>query len=115
MIPLSPSAQALPPDASVPTEVTLETFAPYVGEKFGLLLGEGRTEPLELVLAKSFARKPPPGFREPFELVFRAGARNFYVPQGIYVLQHPTAGRFEIFIVPIGPDDAGMQFQAVYN
>jgi hypothetical protein len=112
----SPSSPEAPPaPVSATQEITLECFGPYVGEKFDLLLGEGRSEPLELVSARSYNRKAPPGFREPFELIFRAGTRNFYVPQGIFAFQHPAAGSFEIFIVPIGPDDAGMQFQAVYN
>ncbi len=111
----SPSLETKPVETAAATVITLEAFAPYVGEKFDLVLGADRCEPLELASATAYARPAPAGFRAPFELIFRASTRNFYVPQGTYAFQHPAAGRHEIFVVPIGPDDAGMQFQAIYN
>ena len=35
--------------------------------------------------------------------------------QRIYPLDNQTLGRLEIFLVPIGPDDEGMRYQAVFN
>jgi hypothetical protein len=52
--------------------------------------------------------------RRPFSLVFHDAAKT-YVPQHIYTITHPTLGRLDLFLVPIGPNQNGMQYQAVFN
>jgi len=107
--PLSAIPVPLPPD------LTVEKFKPHVGETFQFLLGEGQSEPLELLSATETPRSARPGHRMPFSLIFRASSRQFYVPQGIFPLEHSQVGRLDLFMVPVGPDDAGMLFQAVFN
>jgi Domain of unknown function (DUF6916) len=51
---------------------------------------------------------------EQFSVLFR-GPKNPYLPQAIYSLEHPKLGKFPLFIVPIGPDEQGMCYQAVFN
>ena len=55
-----------------------------------------------------------PGGRTPFSLIFRSplGAP---LPQRIYRLQHEQLGAFDLFLVPIGPDEAGMCYEAVFT
>ena len=57
---------------------------------------------------------PPPRGRQPFSLVFR-GPRHPVLPQHIYTLTNETLGRLEIFLVPIGPDGAGLRYEAVFG
>ena len=97
-------------------DLTFETFSPLEGQTFALHYGGENPEPVVLHSAKSspesFGR---PGHRPPFSLIFRAGSKEFYVPQGVFGLVHDQLGLAEIFLVPIGPDDVGMLFQAVFN
>ena len=52
--------------------------------------------------------------REPFSVVFRAPATPV-LAQMIRRLEHPELGAFELFLVPIGPDDVGMRYEAVFT
>lgn len=52
--------------------------------------------------------------RAPFSAVF-CGPKGLHVPQGTYRFEHDRLGRVELFIVPIGPNDEGMCFEAVFN
>ncbi len=97
-------------------DLTVDVFAPLEQQTFQLHYGTAEPAPLLLLSAKAGpASHARPGGRAPFSLLFRAGSREFYVPQGTYQLEHPQIGRPEIFFVPIGPDDAGMLFQVVFS
>ncbi len=51
---------------------------------------------------------------EQFSLIFH-GAMTPVLPQRMYRLEHETLGAMDIFLVPIGPDSAGMRYEAVFN
>jgi len=94
----------------------VSTFSGRSGEAFRLLCDEGSALDLELVSVT-----PNPGApndardrRLPFSIVFR-GPPEPLLPQRIYRFEHEELGSFELFIVPIGPDEAGMQYQAVFG
>ncbi len=94
---------------------TLETFAPHQDEPFRLHPDAG--DPLDLRLVEVTPlgeRTAPAGGRAPFSLVFR-GPRAPLLPQRIYRLEHDAIGTFEIFLVPIGPDQEGMRYEAVFT
>jgi uncharacterized protein DUF6916 len=57
---------------------------------------------------------PPSGGRQLVSLVFR-GPRQPVLPQQVYTLTNDTLGRLEIFLVPIGPDEAGVRYEAVFG
>jgi len=46
--------------------------------------------------------------------VFR-GPEGVPLPQRIYRMEHPDIGAFDLFVVPIRPDDKGMRYEAVFN
>jgi hypothetical protein len=52
--------------------------------------------------------------RVPFALVFQ-GDPPVPVRQQICALSHDELGRFELFLVPLGPDARGMRFEAVIS
>ena len=91
------------------------TFSGRVGEPFRLLCDDGSILDLELV-----AFTPGPVLRDDaharasFSIVFR-GPLEPVLPQRIYRFEHDELGSFELFIVPIGPDETGMQYQAVFG
>jgi hypothetical protein len=47
-------------------------------------------------------------------IVFR-GPSEPVLSQGIYTFEHAFLDVFDLFIVPIGPDDTGMRYEAVFN
>jgi hypothetical protein len=49
-----------------------------------------------------------------FSLVF-LGPMSPFLPQGIYRLTHEKFGDISLFLVPIGPNRGGMQYEAVFN
>lgn len=38
-----------------------------------------------------------------------------FLQQGMYPLEHPSLGKLEIFLVPLGPVDAGNSYEAVFT
>lgn len=98
---------------------TSETFTPLVGEVFSVGAADG--EPFEVVL--SSCEETPYGSREgweatvrrvPFSLVFHA-ADGRLVEQQTCTVSHADLGAFPLFLVPLGPDDGGMRYQAVVS
>ncbi len=100
-------------------KASTSTFSPYLNQKFRIRLGAA--EVIELDLAE-IAEAPPAvaraaaarGQRAPFSLFFRGPMRPI-MPQRIYALEHPELGRFDLFLLPIGPDGTGMRYEAVFN
>lgn len=100
--------------------LSADSFAEHLGTVFRLRAGAGEPLPLELVEVRraTYADDPaavgPAGRREPFNLLFR-GPRNPYARQGTHRLEHDRLGTLEIFLVPLGPDAAGMRYEAVFS
>jgi len=97
---------------------TVTTFSGRIGETFRV---DGEAEAIEVELVSAVEAQPradglpgTPSGRLPFSLVFR-GPREPVLPQRIYRFEHEGLGAFEIFIVPIGADESGMQYEAVFG
>jgi hypothetical protein len=76
--------------------------------------------PLDVVLisAGELGGRPeeePAGHRRrPFSIVFR-GPGDVLLPQRIYRMEHARIGSFELFLVPIGPDEEGLRYEAIFT
>ena len=93
---------------------TVETFADRLGETFRV---ESDSGPVDLRLAsaeRGIQRGAKPQGRKQFSIVF-VGPLEPVLPQRIYRFEHDELGSFELFIVPIGPDGSGMQYEAVFG
>jgi hypothetical protein len=92
-------------------------FAGQIGTPFAVQVG-GRAIALELIEARLHAVHPNrPAVlarSQPFSLLFRA-PRGTNAPQQIYELSHHVLGQFAIFLVPVGPDQHGPLYEAVFN
>lgn len=99
----------------MPDEFTIERFLPHVGEVFHVVAEDSVQVP---VLLTEITRLATDGSRlrrrEPFSLVFHA-TRDARLEQQIYRVEKPGMDPFECFLVPIGPDQNGMRFEAVYT
>jgi len=90
-------------------------FSSYLNSIFQLYTGYSVVE-VALVEVKDLL---PPGTpatdgRESFSLVFRGGSTA--LRQNTYRIDHPSLGRFQLFLVPGGPDSVGAQsYVAIIN
>jgi hypothetical protein len=98
---------------------TSATFQPHVGERFDVTPNEG--EPFEALLSSceetsygSPAERGNAARRVPFSLIFHGSAER-PVRQQTCAFRHPRLGAFELFVVPLGPDDQGMRYEAVIS
>ncbi|MBV9196332.1 MAG: hypothetical protein JO168_19520 [Solirubrobacterales bacterium] len=91
--------------------LTAEDFRPLVGTHFGVAAGPFASELIEV---NELDRTAGPGLRLPFSLVFR-GPLEPLLRQGIHRLEHGQLGELDLFLVPIGPDQAGMRYEAVFG
>ncbi len=101
-------------------QLTVSDFIGHVNVNFRTHLDSGEVLDLELIEARTIGESRRPessGIRtQAFSLIFR-GPSDRLLPQRIYPLEHPTLGRLEIFLVPLGPegDPQGLHYQAVFN
>ena len=84
------------------------TYAPLVGSDFRVHVAGRRTLRVKLVEARMLN-----GPGESFSLLFRG--RRADVEGGIYRIDHPTLGGFELFVNPVGRGVKGLDLEAVVN
>ena len=98
---------------------TAQTLTPLVGQAFRVRHAGGPLVEIELIKVTEWgslgsggrAGGPP---RTPFALLFR-GPQAALLPQQIYAVEHDQLGAFDLFIVPVGPDAAGMRYEAIFT
>lgn len=90
--------------------VTSDRFEAWLGGTFRLEAGGG----LDLRLTEVRRQGGDGRSGGAFALTFLAPPGPF-LPQAIYLLEHPELGRQEIFLVPLGPQDGGNAYEAVFG
>ncbi|HSU16258.1 DUF6916 family protein [Longimicrobium sp.] len=94
---------------------TIETFQPRVGELFRVIVDEKQEMQTRLSEVSPWGHEEAATRkRHPFSLVFHA-APNAVIPQQIYRVENANMEAFDCFLVPIGPDAAGMRYEAVFT
>jgi hypothetical protein len=86
-------------------------FAGLLNTKFRVVLDS--PDLVELELAEVTDLKVSDR-QEEFTIMF-VGAVNQFLGQGIRSLQHEQMGTIDLFLVPIGKDEAGFQYECVFN
>lgn len=94
-------------------QLTREVFDDQLNQIFFIKVEDTGIE-AELVDCRSLPGEPEEGRRQPFSLLFR-GPLEPALPQRIYEVRNQEIGPLEIFLVPIGPDKVGMQYEAVFT
>ncbi len=87
------------------------TFADNVDSTFQF--SADGVAPVDLRLVALTDHNAPDGY-ESFSLTF-VGPPDSVYPQAVYAVSHESAGQTSIFIVPVGRDASGTQYEAVYN
>ena len=93
------------------TDLQHEEFLKHLNTKFRIRLSE--TETVEAELTEISERMMSPR-QERFSLVFRT-ANEVLLEQGQRTFDHDEMGNFSLFIVPIGRNDEGTYYEAVFN
>jgi len=98
--------------------LSISDFAPLVGAAFTIRFPDGTLE-LTLDAVEPHGTRAPrldvPALRtEPFSLVF-LGPLAPVLPQRTWTLEHPALGAPEVFLVPLGPREDRMRYEAVFN
>jgi hypothetical protein len=97
--------------------LTHDDFSGRLGDPFEVTVDDGPA--LTLVLAESSLGEelggPGPEGQErlQFSLTFRGPATPF-LPQGTYELSHAELGELPLFLVPLGPQDDDMRYEAAF-
>ena len=99
-------------------ELTRSMFAERIGEAFRIQFESG--EPLIAELIEVGVRENPAEAKaaslrsESFSLLFRVPV-DAPRQQGTCQIEHDAIGAFNLFLVPVGQDDAGLHFEAIFN
>jgi hypothetical protein len=86
-------------------------FAKHLNSKFRIRIDDLQTVDSELTGVSELLLSPR---QERFSLVFRA-SNEFFLGQGQRPFEHEVMGQFELFLVPIGRDEDGTYYEAVFN
>ena len=89
---------------------TVRTFSEHLDSTFRVYADASNPLDVELISATESEE----GSGRPFSIVFR-GSGDVVLPQRIYRMEHAEIGSFELFLVPIGPDEKGLRYEAVFN
>lgn len=95
----------------MPEQLTVETFAPAIGDAFEVDAGEAGA--LELTLADVRAVPAESASRDPFVLTF-TGPADPVLAQRTFPFRHPSIGSLVIFIVPIARNEDTATYEAVF-
>ena len=103
-------------------KLTSEDFFPLIDQEFTIQAEASEPFKVKLITVTDLGSETPgsadpSGGREgrrPFSIVFR-GQPDPVLPQRIYQIENQSLGSLSIFLVPIGPDQEGMLYEAVFN
>lgn len=94
--------------------LTAADFQPYLHRAMQIRFTGDAKLTAELVEVKE-TQNHTNAERTPFYLVFRTAQKDRYYPQGIYTIEHPEKGDLAVFLVPLGPDGNGMNYEVVFS
>jgi hypothetical protein len=92
-------------------KLTSRILSDHLHSTFRLHVPDSDPVPLELISVTERNLSPQV---ENFSVIFR-GPRGQSFAQRIHTLEHEKLGTFDLFLVPIGPDDNGMCYEAIFN
>ena len=93
-------------------EITHKSFESIIGESVDIEAGEAAFQAeIEDV---SLLHRQPGQERQPFSVVLQA-RDGINHGQQMYQLNHPDLGDLSLFLVPLGPGEGGMRYEAIFN
>jgi hypothetical protein len=93
-----------------------EMFAGRIGQQFRFRADANTAMQVELIDARVLGSSAAadPTRRKPFAILFR-GPMTPVWPQRIYRVEHDAMESFDLFVVPVGPKNGGMEYEAIFT
>jgi hypothetical protein len=91
--------------------LTHEEFSKHLNTKFRIYITETETIDAELAEVSELLVSPR---QERFSIYFRT-ANETFLGQGMRRLEHDQMEDFDLFLVPMGRDEAGTTYESVFN
>ena len=91
--------------------LNLSSFSEHLNTKFRIRPDDSTVVETELMVAADVGSTPK---QERFSLVFHGPQQPFLV-QRMYRIEHDEMGTLDLFLVPIGRDEDGFKYEAVFN
>jgi len=94
--------------------LSIEDFEPFLSQTLQIQFTPEVTMDAELIEVKpseSYAVLP----RKAFSITLRTAQKDEYYPQSTFMVLHPVKGELPLFLVPLGPDEAGMRYEAIFT
>jgi hypothetical protein len=95
----------------MPIEYTLSTFVQHLNTAFRINVDDTRAVDSVLVEALDVGSTDR---QEQFSLLFRIAPAS-PLPQLMYTVEHDHLGAMDLLLVPVGRDDRGLLYEAVFN
>lgn len=95
------------------SDLTHEVWSGLVGETFSLRLDDGSN--LDVVLEAAELAPGDPSRNANAHSALFVGPGDQFLPQRMWPLAHPSIGEHSIFLVPVGHDEAGYRYEAVFT
>jgi hypothetical protein len=116
---LLPALESLTGKPRAAVELTEGTFTRLVGTSFRVGVAADRAVTLKLISVRPLAARSglptsPAPTGEGFAPLF-SGSLSEGFGQGTYTVDHRSMGRFEMFLVPVGPAGPDQRYEAVFN
>ncbi|MDR7208664.1 DUF6916 family protein [Flavobacterium piscis] len=94
--------------------LTLNDFHPLLNKVFIIRISDEVQLDAELIEVTKLNNYSPLE-RSPFSIIFRTDQKNEYYQQGIFTIVHPEKGDLQLFLSPLGFDNIGMKYEAVFS
>lgn len=98
-------------EPTIRDKLSYDAFRENLNTKFDVMLPTGSKVELAFTAISEHIVST---VQERFSLTFH-GPSDTFLPQSTYRFNHPKTGEFEMFIVPIGRDENGFIYEAVFN
>jgi hypothetical protein len=95
------------------SQLTFANFTPLLNSRFRVSVDAANLVEVELIEATR-GNSMSNAQHEFFSLLFN-GPANPVLSQRIYPFEHDELGRFDLFIVPVGKNQNGNQYQVIFN
>jgi hypothetical protein len=92
-------------------DFTLQMFSEQLNTKFRMHYAPSKTAEIELIKVRDLGSTPR---HTQFSCIFLAPP-DVPIFQSIYKVEHDRLGSLDLFLVPTGKDDTGVQYEAIFN
>jgi hypothetical protein len=99
-------------------KLTSADFSTLLNQTFQVRLGSDELFVAELIDVTELGQAPSENSdvnRRAFSTIFRVAHQETFFQQQICEVQHDALGTLTLFLVPLGPDNVGMRYEAMFT